>query len=99
VTDAARIREWARAMGLDVPDVGRVPAWIIGQYQQAHPETSPAAADPDAAAGETLITVTAWDEGWEAPIAQAVADLISVIEASTRDRVLTELRAHLEVAQ
>lgn len=34
--DAARIREWARAQGLPVPERGRIPADLAQKYAAAH---------------------------------------------------------------
>jgi hypothetical protein len=100
VSDAAVIRAWAAEAGLECPPRGRVPAIIVEAYEAAQladlPETPPSEpVPPSGSEGETLITVTAWHEDWESPIAQAIADLVGVIEAATRDRVLTELRDYM----
>lgn len=103
MSDAAEIRLWAAGAGLQCPPRGRVPEVIREAWEAAQVATLPAAppsepVPPSGSEGETLITVTAWHEDWEYPIAEAIANLVAVVEASARDRVLTELRSHIEGA-
>jgi hypothetical protein len=102
MTEDQTIRAWALAS----PDVacgqtGRLPQSVRDAYYAAHPDSSPAAADstPAPAGDDTepeladyVVSITAWDAGWEAPLAQATAGLIGAVESATIDRCLTILR-------
>ena len=102
---AREVRAWAHANGITCPASGPVQQRVVDAYLAAmHPgavlaDPEPEPDDePDIDRSATIVTIQTWDEGWEAPIAEAVANLIGAIEASVRDMVLTELRQHLDGA-
>jgi hypothetical protein len=103
MSDASAIREWAAEVGLPCPSRGRIPeivreAYLVAQVNDL-PDLSPSEpVPPSGSEGETTITVTAWHEDWEYPIAEAIANLVAAVEAAARDRVLTQLRSHIEGA-
>lgn len=100
MTEDQTIRAWALAS----PDVacgqtGRLPQSVRDAYYAAHPDSSPAVTDStpvpagdDPEPADYVVSITAWDAGWEAPLAQATADLIGAVESATIDRCLTTLR-------
>ena len=105
-TTPRQMRSWAVENGYpeQAGKHGRLPDQVIAAYWTAHPDEAVAptvlpdfdtAPDDPWDGPDYLIVANAWDGDHAGAIAQAAADLIGAVHASTKARIVAELREHV----